>query len=133
MSEHIAIEDIRDDLRFATNISIVPNKTYFEKPAIGTVIDEEESVRWNREQVERLRTEYDEEAARLKKVKTDTINWTYEEIYAYITQETGIERDKAIRLWSFVNNFHGGYDLLEFLEEQIMLYNDLKPIFKKIK
>lgn len=64
-----------------------PSKLGYTHPNIGTVIDEEKSVRWNREEVDRLRAEYDKKASELKREKDLKFNELKREILNKIVDE----------------------------------------------
>lgn len=68
-----------------------------------TVIDEEKSVRWNREEVERLNKEHDETVAELNTKRNKARDALYEHIYEYIIDEVGknCSRRKAIAIWNY--------------------------------
>ena len=100
----------------------------FKKIPVGTVIDEEKSVRWNREEVERIREEYTEEVKRLNRERNKKYNEVVIRIIALISKETGLSEEKARLLWSFTYEHHHSYGdtLFQYLEEYCDLYNDLK-------
>ena len=66
----------------------------FKKIPVGTVIDEEKSVRWNREEVERIREEYTEEVKRLNRERNKKYNEVVIRIIALISKETGLSEEK---------------------------------------
>ena len=118
------LENLMDQVN---SISCKPGPE-FTKVSRGTVIDEEKSVRWNREEVERLRNEYDEEAKRLNRIKNEKYNEAVERIINLISKETGLSKEKAGKLWSYAfYKYHADSDSLFLnLEELCDLYNELK-------
>lgn len=66
------IEKITDMYKdFMSDFSFKPDRNIFPYPKIGTVIDEEKSVRWNREEVEKRRNAFNKEASMLNKQYSD--------------------------------------------------------------
>ena len=78
--------DIKCDLEAMANMSCKPS---FKKPKNGDVIDEDKSVKWNREEVERLQKAYDEEVKRLNTEKNKCSDNLYKELYKVIRKEVG--------------------------------------------
>ena len=70
------------------------------------VIDEEKSVKWNNEEVDRRNAAYEEERKRLK----EAINKKYEEvvdtILEYIVQDTNLTKQKAKLIWDYAWEEH---------------------------
>ena len=78
-----------------------PSKLGYVHPNIGTVIDEEKSVRWNREEVDRLRAEYDKKASELKREKDLKFNELKKNILNTIVDilDNKITKKSALALW----------------------------------
>ena len=57
--------------KFITRYSCQPDANKFPKYKTGDVIDEDKSVRWNREEVEKRKQAREEEVRRLNKEKTE--------------------------------------------------------------
>ena len=127
-NQYLTIEEIRDGLEKAYRTSYTPDPNKFPRPKDGAVLNEEMSVRWNREEVKRLQEKYDSERKRLKEERNKKIRNAEQDIYCYISQETGLNKEKAEKLWNFAYNNHHAYldDLFGWLEEYIELYNSLK-------
>ena len=122
----ISLDEVRDEYEGAQMFSCKPDET-FNRPKIGTVLDEDKSVKWNREEVLRLREAYDEEVKRLNTIKNKMCDNAYGTVLKYISQETGLSEEKAKRFWNFVyNKFHANDDLFWHLDELIEFYNDLQ-------
>ena len=116
---------IREDYDKACMMSCKPGPE-FRKLKPGDVIDEEKSVRWNREEVERLNKEYKEEFARLTRERGDAINKCTERAIAQIAEETGLSKEKAEILWNFVyERYHAFGEMFTQIDDYIMLVNDL--------
>lgn len=102
--------DIRKDLEEMANMPCKPN---FKKPRIGDIIDEDKTVRWNREEVERLQKLYEEEVKKLNTDKNKRRDSLYEELYKTIKKEVGnitIEDAKAIFNYAYEQGHSYGYN-----------------------
>ena len=60
MSKPTSFESLQRMMDEVNHLSCKPGPE-FKKVAVGTILDEDKSVRWNREEVERIREEYTEE------------------------------------------------------------------------
>ena len=92
----------------------------------GTVLDEDKSVRWNREEVERLNKEYDAVVAELNTKRNKARDMLYEHIYEYIIDEVGhnCTKKKATAIWDYAYEQGHAYGLSEihcYLDEIIVL------------
>ena len=67
----------------------------FRKVKTGDIIDEEKSVRWNREEVERLKEAYGEEVKRLNREKNALVTSATDRAIRLIAEETGLCEKKA--------------------------------------
>ena len=61
------------NLEDAYNISTKPDRTKFNKYKETDVIDEEKSVRWNREEIQRRNKMFLDEVARLQRIRSKAI------------------------------------------------------------
>jgi hypothetical protein len=69
--------DIEEDWSRMEQMSCKPS---FQKLKVGTILDEDKSVRWNREQVEENNKKYQEEVARLNTLKNKAREQVYNDI-----------------------------------------------------
>lgn len=92
--------NIQDEFETMQKISCVP-KNIRQLPT-NYIFDEDQSVKWNREQVERNNAEYLKEVARLNTLRNKERDRIQEEIYATICQEVGhgLSRKQAISIWN---------------------------------
>ena len=114
---YINWEEAKEELKKAWNLPEIPS---FKKLKIGTIIDEDKSVKWNREEVERINKEYDEEVTRLRNQQQWAINQVEKQIYELIAECTGISIEKAPKVWSMVYAEHhsgGLYEIFGALDE----------------
>lgn len=106
------------------NFSYKPkNKKY----KIGEVIDEDKSVRWNREEVEKRNRLREEEVKRLNTEKNRLFIKWIDAVYIYIMQETKVKKEKAKDIYNYLYTEYHNYGLVEVLNH----LDDLLYLFKK--
>ena len=119
-------EQIEKAFDEAYHMSTKPGNEFikFKEDAI---IDEDMSVRWNKEEVERRNKAYEEERQKLIKKADDAKLAAYDRAVKLVAHETGIPEEKAKILWSFVyGKYHAsGRDLFTNIEEYIDLINSI--------
>ena len=119
-------EEIEAAYKAACSLSCKPDDS-FQKVKTGDVIDEDKSVRWNREEVERLKEAYDEEVKRLKCKKNGAITDATMRAVRLISQEVEVSEEKARILWDFVyEKYHAYGEMFQHIEEYIDLVNQMK-------
>lgn len=91
--------DIKCDLEEMANMSCKPSTP---KPRTGDVIDEDKSVKWNREEVIRLQNTYEEEVKALNTAKNKRRDDLYKELYKVIRREVkGITINDAQQIFQY--------------------------------
>lgn len=119
-------EEIEADYRAACSLSCKPDDS-FQKVKTGDVIDEDKSVRWNREEVERLKEVYAEEVKRLNREKNGAIADATTRAVRLISQEAEVSEEKARILWDFVyEKYHAYGEMFQHIDEYIDLVNQMK-------
>ena len=126
-------EDVANALIDATLLSCLPDRTKFPLPRKGEFIDEEKSVRWNREERERLSAAYDEEVKRLNIQKNDAVNAASQRAITLIAKDANISKEKASSVWRFMFEKHHGnvHEIINTREEYIKLAKTLARPEKK--
>ena len=81
----------------------------------GDIFDEDKSVRWNREEVERRNKLHEEEVKRLNTEKNQLFIKWIDAVYDYIIQETGVKKGKAKNIYNYLYEEYHSYGLLEVL------------------
>lgn len=120
-------DKIEHDYFAACKISCKPDEQCFPKVKTGTVIDEDKSVRWNREEVERLKTAREEEIKRLNRKKNKAINDATNQVVKLIAKELNTSTDKAQILWDFIyNKYHAFGEMFNHIDEYIDLILSMK-------
>ena len=88
-----AFEDL-DRLSWSPNFCRLPE---------GYIIDENQSVKWNREQVRLTNENYRKELADLNAKKSEARSAILNDVYEYIQFEVGnnLSRESAIKIWEY--------------------------------
>ena len=94
-------QTIRTEFEAMERMSCVP--VGIRKVRADHIFDEERSVRWNREMVEKNNADYQAEVARLNTEKNKRRDAILEDIYRLIQEDVGhdLSRVKAQRLWAY--------------------------------
>lgn len=123
MSKELSIEDVRADFNKITKFSLTPDPNVFSKYPKGYILDENQSVKWNIEEVNRQNELYRLEKERLRDVYHEVENAAHATARTYIIQETQMNPKQASILWNFVYDKYHSYigDLLDNLDEYIDL------------
>lgn len=109
-------EDIQNEFDIMNRMSCRP--VGLQKVPGNHIFDEDQSVKWNREQVENNNQRYRDEVARLNTAKNKARDNVLELIYDKIQYEVGyrISRKKAQAIWSFA--YERGHSSFGFISIQ---------------
>lgn len=122
--------------KFLLDFSCKPDRSKFPYPKVGTVIDEEKSVRWNREEAEKQRAAYAEEVARLNKEKNEISLLYEEEMVKKLAKEYGmsLQEAKVVYKYSYEKGHSDGvFSVLNEFDWLAEMWRDLKKIRKNTK
>lgn len=94
----MTFDDAFKKLDEALSFSCRPEIVRYKK---GQIIDEDKSVKWNREQVEKSQNDYTLAVAELNRKKNQLLQESREEMCELIKQEIGIQitTESALRIW----------------------------------
>lgn len=134
--KNITLEEIEKKLVEVSNMSCKPDKEKFycyKSNSDLIVIDEEKSVKWNREEVARRNAEYDAEVKRLGVEINRVRHETDLLAKSYIEQETGMNDNQSSICWRYIFREYHAYigDLISHLAEFTDLYNQIQQAGKK--
>lgn len=123
-TEPMSWDEIRAE--FVTMNAMVCVPTGLTKYPTGYIVDEEKSVRWNREYVEQNNEKYRLEVSRLNTVKNKARDALKEHIYERIQFEVGhdLSREKARLIYEMAyerGRSYGFYELEKSIHELIEL------------
>ncbi len=101
-------------------------KPSYKKYKEGTIFDEEKSVRWNREEVDRRNNLHQEEVKRLNREKNQMYEKLVNLIYQYIIQETKVSKERATKIYNYLYEEYHSYGLTECINH----LDDLLDLFE---
>lgn len=122
---------IVEDFKKVENLSTKPDRTKFPKYKMNAVIDEDKSVRWNNEEIERRNAAFKKEASRLQTVKSHEYNKVINAIVDIVTNELitsglfkneAIAKEKAYKIYNKAydeSHSYGIYDVLVKIDDYI--------------
>ena len=105
--------EIQEDFDRMQRMSCVPID--IKKVPENYVFDEDQPVRWNKEQVAINNRKYKEEFERLNTIKNKARDSVHEDIYKHIQSEIGhdLSRDKAIAIFRYAYEQGHAYGITE--------------------
>lgn len=113
----MTLDEIKLEYEHACSMSTRPG-VGFMCPRDGTVLDEEKSVRWNREEVQRLRDEFAKEQTRLSMERNHAISEATEKAIKWIAEEGGFTAHQAKTIWDFaLDRHHSDGSVFNMLDE----------------
>lgn len=120
--------DIQSEFDAMSKMSCAP--VDIKKLPTGHIIDEDKSVKWNREQVELNNKKYQEEVARLNTLKNKRRDEIRAMIYAKIAYEVGhnLSEEKAKLIWNLAWERGHSYGISDVIGN----LNDLIELVQKI-
>lgn len=106
-------DEIQEDFDRMQRMSCVP--VDIKKVPANYVFDEDQSVKWNKEQVKINNQKYKEEVARLNTLKNKARDSVHEDIYRNIQEEVGhdLSRDKAKVIFAYAYKQGYAYGITE--------------------
>jgi len=121
------LEELEAEMHRMASMSCKPAGT---RPKIGDVIDENQTVKWNREEVERRRAEYDQRAKDLNTKKNQWRDSLEKELYERIVLELEgkVTTKGAARIFSEAYEYGhsaGVSEVFIFLRRFMELFSDV--------
>ena len=105
-----SLEEIKEDVLDMAQMSCKSTLPY---PKVNTVIDEDKSVKWNREEVERQRKAYTDDVAKRNTEKNKRRDELTKELYKTIASEVGgISEEKVKLIWQYCYEWHYGFKMM---------------------
>ena len=90
------------------------------------VFDEDKSVKWNREEVERVNNQYQQELNDFRRMKANAYSAVERAAADYIMQELSVNFEKAMKIYNFCYGLK--YD--ESFEAVLELVNDIIDVLE---
>lgn len=123
MSKVIYLEDLRNEFDALLKMPVDPDRNKFHRYSDpNAIIDEDKTVRWNREEVQRRNDEYRAERDRLYSLYCEANENCVKSAKRYIMDELGIDYDKASVVWNRLyddDHAYGYQEVLNCLNEEI--------------
>lgn len=121
-------DEIQNDFDRMQQMSCIP--VGIKKVPANYIFDENQSVKWNRGQVEINNQKYKEEVAKLNTLKNKARDSVYEDIYKYIQDEVGrdLPKSKAASIFSLAYEYGHACGITEvrhYLDDFIELVREV--------
>lgn len=119
---------------FTVEFSCKPDADKFPKYRVGDVIDEDKSVKWNREEVERLIEARANEVKRLNTEKNAISHLFDDAIKQMLSKEYSVSVEETKILWRYAyeeGHSSGLNDVVSYFREFAGMYNELKAVKSK--
>lgn len=98
---------------FRRNYNFEPDRKDFPYPKVGDVIDENKSVKWNREEIERLRAAFDAEKKRLDREYYRVSNLCEKKAEELLAEEYELSEDETRIVWGKACEDGHNYGIVE--------------------
>ena len=122
--------DIKEAMK---EVEALPIKPDFDRPKDEDVIDEDKSVKWNREEVASLQMVYDDAFNHLREVKKERKTKLLNELYESIQHEVGnITISDARRIYEYAYEESHAYGYNEVFITLENLIGLIQPIVNNI-
>ena len=121
-------EVIRILNEISRSYSTRPDITLFPECKEGDIIDEEKSVKWNREEVERRIQARDAETRRLRHLKAELVFEAEDKLLELLSEDTSLNKKQIKLIWNYAYDeaHSGGYDgVLDKFDEIRELVEDV--------
>lgn len=83
------------------HFSCKPDRKEYPYPKAGDILDEDKSVKWNREEVARLRQEYLNRVDELNRRKNAISNAFDNRIVILLAKDYGFSKEESRKIWNF--------------------------------
>lgn len=119
---------------FCAGYSCMPDKEEYPYPRTTDIIDEDESVKWNKEEVQRLRRAFENRAEELTRYK-NLISSAFEgRIIEILASDNSISVEESQKIWNYAyseGHSCGIRNVISCYEEFVSVYDDLLEIRKE--
>lgn len=121
-------------IEFISKYTCHPNREIYPYPKRTDIIDEDKSVKWNREEVQRLRSAYEDKVKELNNCKNTIDNALRKRIIELLAKDNDISVKESSKIWSYAyaeGHSNGVYNVIACYREFIEIYTDLLEIRKE--
>lgn len=116
---------------FCLNYSCKPDREEYPYPKRTDILDEEKSVKWNREEIERLRKAFENKVDELNKYKNLITKAFEDRIVKVMAKDNGISAEESLKIWNYAyaeKHSDGIAFVVSYCKELSDLYDDLLEI-----
>lgn len=113
---------------FLYNFSYEPDRNEFPYPKEGTIIDEEKSVKWNREEVERQRNAYLNKIKEINQSRNLIIVHLRDQLAKVLAKENKLNIDESKKLFTYAFNV----DYNNGVRAVVNTYKNLAKMYKEL-
>lgn len=111
-----------------------PDRKEYPFPKVTDVLDENKSVKWNREEIERSRKTYESKVVELNKHKNLVINALEDAVVKVLAKDNHVSLDESRKIWNYAyaeKHSDGIVFVVSYCKELSDLYDDLLEIRTK--
>ncbi len=116
---------------FLKNFSCKPDRDKFPYPKVGSIIDEEKSVKWNKEEINKQRKDFETRVGDLNKYKNLICINFKEQISRLLAKENHITIEESKKIFNFAYNMcrsDGIRTVVSTYKDLALMYNELLDI-----
>lgn len=113
---------------FLENFSCKPDRDKFPYPKVGSIIDEEKSVKWNREEVERQRNAYLTKVQEINQSRNFVIVNLRDQLAKVLAKENKLTINESKELFTYAFNI----DYNNGVRAVVNTYKDLAKMYKNL-
>lgn len=124
--------NVLEDILLERNaINNRPKQPTLKKYKTGDIIDEEKSVRWNKEEVERLKKAYIDECNRLSKEKNELLSKNNVRLYIFIKSIYKLNDNQIKQLKEYIEQIKRNSSIY-YIDDEVNLYINLFRLLDNI-
>ncbi len=113
---------------FLKNFSCKPDRDKFPYPKVGSIIDEEKSVKWNKKEVERQRNVYFTKLQEINQSRNFVIVNLRDQLAKVLAKENQLTIDESKELFTYAFNI----DYNNGVRAVVNTYKDLAKMYKNL-
>lgn len=124
-------KELKEILLERNSINYKQRQPTLKKYKTGDIIDEEKSVRWNKEEVERLKKVYIDECNRLSKEKNELLSKNNVRLYNFIKSIYKLNDSQIKQLKEYIEQIKKNSNIC-YIDDEVNLYINLFHLLDNI-
>lgn len=124
-------KELKEILLERNSINYKQRQPTLKKYKTGDIIDEEKSVRWNKEEVERLKKVYIDECNRLSKEKNELLSKNNVRLYNFIKSIYKLNDSQIKQLKEYIEQIKKNSSIC-YIDDEVNLYINLFHLLDNI-